>query len=293
MQSRASRGEFQNHLRKIIGNGESTSVWFDWWVDAGPLYRLYGDCPWFAANLPEDAKVSCLIKEGSWEAEENERQEEIVSLAQNLMIRNGEPDLLVYGEARRKDWSAKAARELFVQRRMTQDCKKLLWFKKCIPRFSFATWVAFLNKLPTMDRMRRWGINTNDICVLCKTEQESRDHLLFECRFVREIWKEGVKLTCTPLITVKWAEVLNYMHQISSQEELRHLIMKLHWTSTTYRVWNERNSRRHGGEEESSDQVFNRVKLDIRHRCMSLRGCKDTVMNRQICDNWGLTLDLL
>lgn len=26
------RGEFQNHLKKIIGNGKSTSLWFDWWL---------------------------------------------------------------------------------------------------------------------------------------------------------------------------------------------------------------------------------------------------------------------
>lgn len=80
------QGEFQNCLRSIIEKGNSTSLWFDWWLDSGPLYRVYGGCPWFAADLARDATVSSLISEGRWRAKQNERQQEIVNLAQDVPI---------------------------------------------------------------------------------------------------------------------------------------------------------------------------------------------------------------
>ena len=40
-----------------------------------------------------------------------------------------------------------------------------------------------------MDRLKSWGIDLAGICSLCKQEQETRNHLFFECSFSKAIWK--------------------------------------------------------------------------------------------------------
>lgn len=122
--------------------------------------------------------------------------------------------------------------------------------RKNVLRFSFITWTAFLNKLPTLDKIRKWGVNVEPCCILCKTQEESRDHLLFECDYSKSVWREGVRRNCSYLGSDKWRDIVQYMKQMTGQEELRKLMMKLFWTAATYRLWMERNRRKQGEAEE-------------------------------------------
>ncbi|KAH0872800.1 hypothetical protein HID58_070162 [Brassica napus] len=38
------------------------------------------------------------------------------------------------------------------------------------------------------DRILSWGLQTDPTCLLCSTEPESRNHLLFNCCFSLSIW---------------------------------------------------------------------------------------------------------
>lgn len=206
------RGELQNHI-SIIGKGDSTSLWFDWWLDEGPLYRIYGDSPWYAAGLDEGAKVEGLIKEGRWSAEANERQEEIVKAAESIPITPNVNDRLVHGEAKLSEWRSREVKNMLRPRGVVQEFKNLLWFKHCVPRFSLVAWTTVLNKLPTVDRLRAWGLNAEETCVLCRRERESRDHIFFDCSFAQGIWKEGLRKTYTHLPTTKWEDIVLYLRQ--------------------------------------------------------------------------------
>ncbi|KAL0449533.1 UNVERIFIED_CONTAM: hypothetical protein Slati_1509700 [Sesamum latifolium] len=54
-----------------------------------------------------------------------------------------------------------------------------------IPRNSFILWLAILGRLSTLDRA--WWQGSDRICVLCtKGEQESHNHLFFDCEFSRQ-----------------------------------------------------------------------------------------------------------
>ena len=58
---------------------------------------------------------------------------------------------------------------------------KTIWFKEHIPRNAFISWLALRRRLPTKDRLRRWGLNVSGTCVLCNLEIETHRHLFFEC----------------------------------------------------------------------------------------------------------------
>lgn len=37
-------------------------------------------------------------------------------------------------------------------------------------------------KLKTEDLLLKWGINVDAMCVFCRTQPETREHLFFECK---------------------------------------------------------------------------------------------------------------
>lgn len=125
--------------------------------------------------------------------------------------------------------------------------KKLFWFKHSVPRFIFSLWLANLNRLPTLCRLANWGINTDRICVLCRREPGDRNHLFFKCPYTMPIWKEGTRRCCTVIPNSEWEEIINWMRQHGTSNCFRKYTVKLFWSATVYRIWQERNARMHAG----------------------------------------------
>ena len=48
-----------------------------------------------------------------------------------------------------------------------------------VPKHAFIAWMVVFNRLPTKDRMNKWGIELECCCSLCKQVEESRDHFVF------------------------------------------------------------------------------------------------------------------
>lgn len=72
---------------------------------------------------------------------------------------------------------------------------KMVWFKGRIPRFSFVAWMLCWKRLPTLDRLSRWGIVTRTQCYCCESRVETMDHLFFDCTRVICIW-DAIKQLC-------------------------------------------------------------------------------------------------
>lgn len=70
---------------------------------------------------------------------------------------------------------------------------KGIWFAEGTPKFTFVTWLATHNRLATGDRVLRWNPQADSMCWLCKSAQETRDHIFFDCPFSKRVWKGTVK----------------------------------------------------------------------------------------------------
>ena len=60
---------------------------------------------------------------------------------------------------------------------------RLTWNIFVVPKHAVIAWMAILNRLPTKDRLKSWELEIEGTCVLCKYEEECRDHLFFGCIF--------------------------------------------------------------------------------------------------------------
>ena len=71
---------------------------------------------------------------------------------------------------------------------------KILWFSHNIPRHSFIGWLAIKNKLPTRERMLKWGFTVDGNCGFCRNSLETRNHIFFDCSFSQRIWRRIMAL---------------------------------------------------------------------------------------------------
>ncbi|KAG2302502.1 hypothetical protein Bca52824_031153 [Brassica carinata] len=68
-------------------------------------------------------------------------------------------------------------------------CFAAVWFKQRIPKHAFITWLSFRGRLATRDRLRSWGIQVPQECLLCGVAPENRDHMFLGCVYSQEVWK--------------------------------------------------------------------------------------------------------
>lgn len=148
----------------------------------------------------------------------------------------------------------------------------VVWFKEHVPRFSFITWLAMLKRLPTRDRLRRWGMNTPTSCVLCSNGEESHEHLFFECSFSGGIWDYlAAKFLPNPPSLLSAASSWILHHNLPQNSKII-TIIKLILQSAVYHIWKERNSRIFTAVESTIAALRLVIDRTIRNRLLSFPG---------------------
>ena len=65
---------------------------------------------------------------------------------------------------------------------------KPVWCSKIPPRVAFVSWTATLGKILTIENLQYKGVAIVDWCYMCKTSEESVNHLLLHCPIAYELW---------------------------------------------------------------------------------------------------------
>ncbi|CAA7043519.1 unnamed protein product [Microthlaspi erraticum] len=246
IQLKESLSEF---MRCEIRNGEKASFWFDVWCDLGPLKVFLGD------------------------------QQDLLKWRLHILLTSTTPpsasldeDVYLWRKASGNFgtiFSSKATWEFIRQHSPTQSWHKALWFKENIPRCTFISWLALLRRLPTRDRLRRWGMNVSPDCVLCSAHLETHHHLFFECSFSASLWQR--------FASAIWSKPPSDLHsaaawinlQRSGNASQEQVVAKLLFQAIIYLLWKERNARIFSGTSLSSAVLSRDLDHLIRDRLLS------------------------
>ena len=150
------------------------------------------------------------------------------------------------------------------------DWHCIVWFKNRIPRHSFILWLTMLNRLSTQKRMIKWKIGTGDRCPFCKTVQDSRSHLFFDCKFPNQIWKEMMCKADFGTLPDKWRDLIGKLQDCLKKDNGENLIRKLVFAATVYHIWRERNWRLLKKIENDEDKVVKLISEDVKLKIISL-----------------------
>ncbi|XP_039036954.1 uncharacterized protein LOC120174026 [Hibiscus syriacus] len=146
----------------------------------------------------------------------------------------------------------------------------LVWFPGRIPNHNIIVWMAILNRLPTRVRLLRIRLSIeNDKCVLCGAEVEIRNHLFFDCGFIRELWDDILTLCGVTRNVSCWKRELAWTIHCFKGKSLIVRVFKLVWVGHVYDMWNERNTRLFGGKVRLVGDVLKDIKETIQIERMS------------------------
>lgn len=140
----------------------------------------------------------------------------------------------------------------------------MLWHKFHIPACFFITWLACRERLLTKDRMIYFHMNTNPVCVLCNSYNETTEHLFSICPYTYILLRD-----CPFELHINWNRWQQgdfFQDNITSFQKC---IAYLYITVVIYLVWLERNGRNHGKTPSSVVKLGVQVKRMVREKLFS------------------------
>lgn len=178
--------------KMTVHNGLSTSFWFDDWSELGCLMdKTDAGGPMNIGIRLHDTVATVLQK--------NRRRRHRIEIYNHIELEilkfknrgiHNEEDIRLWkcGDEYKPSFTTKETWKILRGSQTQVDWYKGVWFQYSTPKFSFHTWVAILDRLPTGDRLSLWNSGVVVMCSLCKACPKTRSHLFFQCPYSEEVW---------------------------------------------------------------------------------------------------------
>ncbi|KAL4291690.1 hypothetical protein GQ457_14G009900 [Hibiscus cannabinus] len=164
---------------------------------------------------------------------------------------------------------------------------KLVWFAQHVPKHAIISWLAFLNRLATRDRLMRMGVVNENCCIFCAAE-ESRNHLFFECVFAREVWRGVLTMCLLNRDVLDWDAEIEWAIGFMKGNSLLTFILKLSLSASIYLIWEERNRRCFTGVAHTVEDILRLIREIVKIK-ITYRGIhRLTQVDSSLCIAWGI-----
>ncbi|XP_074315333.1 uncharacterized protein LOC141651524 [Silene latifolia] len=132
-----------------------------------------------------------------------------------------------------------------------------------IPRQQFMCWLLAHKRLLTQDKLLRMGVIQSNICFLCGLQEESMDHLFFECPFSRQC-RELVSDWCR--FQLPQQNCIRWWIELRQAAACKKKVIAMIVSGLLYHVWYCRNRCRVDGYVVRPTVVLANVKCDVKIR---------------------------
>nr|GEU39736.1 hypothetical protein [Tanacetum cinerariifolium] len=214
-----------------LGNGNSTSLWYDNWCSSSPLINYLTPRDISREGFLLMNTVADLVSNGTW------------SWPQSWLLKA--PDLgLITCPA-----LVSSVADLWQWRDRNGN----------ISSFSVAkAW----HGLKTRDKMRQWDVGSDTdlnllCCALCDNCPDSHTHLFFECTLSAKVWSYVRDLAGMDLIPPVLQDILLYLLPMGDKRTAKSVFGKLILaaSASAYFIWMERNNRTFKNTRRSPEEI--------------------------------------
>jgi hypothetical protein len=162
-------------------------------------------------------------------------------------------DRLIWRCTKNGDFTVRSAYHLGMERQVRQQlgCSgakkegevwKTCWSMRVPNAIKMFLWRACHNLLPTKVNLLKRGICDNSFCPICLSENETVEHIIWECPMANDVWGEApIKLQKSTYLGGNFSQIFTDVISwcIKEEVELFAIIAR--------RIWHRRNEVVHGG----------------------------------------------
>ncbi|XP_026445436.1 uncharacterized protein LOC113346045 [Papaver somniferum] len=180
------------NMKLLLSDGRATSLYYDVWNGNECIADILGD-----NELDSTVMVSTLLSNNEWQLQDDHIQNLLragVDL-NNLPTPQGGDDHRVWMPEMRGNFTVSSAKHLIRKKYNVLDVYGLLWRKVIHPNLAAQNWKLVREACATQDKIRiRSRVNLANKCYLCKSDEESLEHILWSCSFATQIrqWILGI-----------------------------------------------------------------------------------------------------
>ncbi|KAM1060262.1 hypothetical protein TB1_024191 [Malus domestica] len=250
---------FLHSCKFVVGNGERLRFWEDGWLEGGPLKEQFPRI--FSLSRTKNQSISNLIASSlqpvSWNLEfrRNLRESEIEEVAG--LLQKVESVRLCHSREDRRRWNLEGSGQFTCKSYNSFLCNNdvmhqfppfaQIWKAKVPPKVKILVWLVALGKVNTCDQIQRrmpFACFSPHWCTLCKSGEESVNHIFLHCPYSIQLWWKLLKEAgarwvtpkgCFKLLSIKF-EGLGKGRKAKTL--WGSLLMALFWN-----IWLERNKR--------------------------------------------------
>ncbi|XP_059315533.1 uncharacterized protein LOC132066187 [Lycium ferocissimum] len=138
--------------------------------------------------------------------------------------------------------------------------KSFMCLNSARPKAIFTMWLQQQDRLHTTNRLKKWGLQMDHKCTLCKAIDEDRNHFFAECVYTRELWMRLMlwqQIDC-PFLT-NWEHLQDWILQYTTGRTPRARMIKMVFTEYIYTIWTERNARVFEKHERKADALAREI----------------------------------
>ncbi|CAL0318467.1 unnamed protein product [Lupinus luteus] len=212
-------------------------------------------------DIPESPRIGHTIAE-SWSIPKalHEVYPPLSNLISNTNI-TSEADTLVWENSSDGFLRAKVAYMHLNPGSIQFNWGKTIWSTSIPPAKSFTTWRLLCNKMPTDENLKTRGCSLASICNLCRKNEDSSNHIFFNCQFARTLWDWlssilNISIDLTSISSVLKATQLNWSAQV--EHAISASIINIINT-----IWFCRNQQRFSNITITLNMALSRIKLAI------------------------------
>ena len=283
----------KSYLKMEVYNGEHISFCYDSWSRFGCLKDLLGEGGKLSLGITENTHVDEVMLKHRRRRHRlrilNEVEDEVEILrskrteAEDIPLWKQREDRFSNQFSTKKTWQA------IRQSRAECSWSRGVWFPQSTLKYSFLVWVAIRNRLQTHDRMKMWNTSIDTKCILCEEEEETCQHLFFECKYSEKVWRKLVGGIMKDDFTHDWNEIIGII-STHGRETTEGFLLRYAFQALVHSIWRERNARRHGEQPRDVEIIYKLVDKTIRLKLLAVKNKGKRYLDEGLCAWFGAQL---
>ncbi|XP_010672334.2 uncharacterized protein LOC104888919 [Beta vulgaris subsp. vulgaris] len=145
--------------------------------------------------------------------------------------------------------------------------RRVIKNNKASPRNIFILWLAAHQRLATADRVLKWNVQCNPMCRLCNSENESIEHLFFDCHYTNTVWCHTLRAINIHRRGLGFSQEIQEVYRKAHSNTRRARIYVMLFTEVVYLLWIQRNKKVFNNMLQHPERVCKDIIFRVAARC--------------------------